>query len=999
MTAMWRNLCTAALVGGLASLAAACSDDGGGDGGDPDAGADTDTGGGDTGLDVEVGGDGGGDGGTCENPCTRTRDCQTAGLEGYACVDGCCEEQPTVTRCSRHLAECDSDEATTDNFICDTGVGLCLQRCSSDATLDARGGNCPVGSYCIGDVDTAGPQDPATGETLDGACLPGDCDSNIFADDACEGVATGGVTCTADTCTCLPIANGASYCISAGTAAAGEACGVSTAAEPPASDSCEAGLLCFENTCTVPCDLTADTDTCAEGTECIQAIGVTTRNKPGICGVTCDPFSSGQCAEGFVCEPALGRFDITEWMCMPEQGRNASGELVPVAGEGEACVSGTNSISGNCDEGFFCLAQETDGPTFCERTCDTTGDYDTELAGCGPTTAGPVLIAAFGYGTATAFIENDPGTVAVDVRLEDGTFVQSAEVEFAAGTATSYIATVGDYGTGALDIIPVDDLATGETLPASGVRVVHASADAGPVDGYLTPVVSADFGGVAEWVVPTTAGFVRVWAAGDDLFAPVAFTPVADTATAALVYDNDGTVTAATFAVEFGAAATSGLHFFNAGDDDVDVYANCTAEGSGDAWAGCTGDDLIGSFGAADPADSEDAILVAAEETTLYVFPAGATPATADEPLMATATPTVGAAHIVILEDAITVSPALTAPATGTAHLVAIHAVPGGPTVAAGFEGAPVVEALAYGEVFGAADAAFVDVAAGDYVLTVRAADADATTDPALEAAIEVADLHTFIATGSAAGGSLTVVAITDDTIAAPGEGKGSARVIHAAVDGPAVAVHLPGASEFICTARFRIESLPGLCGESCTPYPRTGGGNYAGCDDTTDTCFPYAATEEPGDLAGYCVEDTGTVGVGGTCDNPGFFFGQCEDGGLCLGDDFDATEGECLDICEPFTADACGDDTCSGVPPILGSWELSYCLTDAQPGEAFDDCAEEGLPCAGDFTLCLDIGDGAICYPVCREGFGDCDGFDGARCETGNLNPEVVPPFMGLCN
>jgi hypothetical protein len=43
-------------------------------------------------------------------------------------------------------------------------------------------------------------------------------------------------------------------------------------------------------------------------------------------------------------------------------------------------------------------------------------------------------------------------------------------------------------------------------------------------------------------------------------------------------------------------------------------------------------------------------------------------------------------------------------------------------------------------------------------------------------------------------------------------------------------------------------------------------------------------------------------------------------------------------------------------------------------------------------------MGTGATCTLACREGYDDCALDAGTTCNTGILNPDVVPAFMGLC-
>lgn len=971
-----RKMLVVGLIGGLGMTVAACGDDGNGTETDTgsDAGPDTnDTSDDGTGSDAGTDGSGGGECGD-EDPCTRARDC--VGYDNPICEEGCCVEQPIVETCARHLAPCTSDDATTDSFICDTAAGLCIQRCASDEVLDTRGGNCPLGSYCFGDVDPAGPTDPTTGALLDGACVPGDCDGSIFDADACEGVASGDVTCTADTCTCLPIANGASFCISAGTAAEGEPCGLDTSDAPPASDSCEAGLVCFDNVCTIPCDLTADGG-CGEGETCLEAIDTTTRNQPGICGVECEAFSAGDCGEGNACESVLGRFDINAWMCLP------AGDAVA---EGETCVSSSNSFAGNCAEGLLCLQDTEDGPSTCQAACDLTGRATGELASCGSDAVGPQLIAPFAFGEASSYITNAAGTYPVDIRTADGTLVTPATIEIVDGEVTSVVATIGDYAAGSLDFLAFTDLAAGESYPETGFRAIHASANAGDVDLFLTQLATVDFGDSARWTVSAGEGFIRTWNGADALLDAIAFDAASGTTTIAAIAPAPGGLAATTFDVDFAGLGDgdSRLTVYNATGESVDLYAD---------------EALVGTIAAFDTATAD----VASAEGTFDIFAADADPATDTALATVTVTPTGDAAHVIVFDgDSLNVSAAFTAPAAGDAALIAIHAVSGGPTVKVGFEGAAIAEDVAYGDAFGGDAGAFFEANGGEWALTVRGAGADATTDAALEGTFVADALYTFIATGDATSG-LDLVAIEESAQTAPAAGSGSVRAIHAGQGAPAVAVHLQATSDLVCAPRFSLDSLPGVCKESCQPYPRTGLDNYPGCDDTADSCLPFAPQEEPTEAGpgGYCQPNDGDAAPFEACDNGiGVLGGGCADLAVCLSDEGTAEGGVCLPLCDAFgEGDLCGDATCSGVPPLLGSWELSFCIDDAQAGDVFGDCAEEGLPCAADSTLCLDIGDGPTCYPVCRDGFDDCADFDGVECVTGELNPDVVPTFMGLCH
>ena len=115
-----------------ATVAIGCGDEGGDGNTDTDTGADTGN------PDISIGDTDSG-GNTCESEvaCERSTDCRNAGLDNYICGDdGCCIEDETTTlpECARHLAECESDEQTNDNFICDTTAG----QCTSAATWRTR---------------------------------------------------------------------------------------------------------------------------------------------------------------------------------------------------------------------------------------------------------------------------------------------------------------------------------------------------------------------------------------------------------------------------------------------------------------------------------------------------------------------------------------------------------------------------------------------------------------------------------------------------------------------------------------------------------------------------------------------------------------------------------------------------------------------------------------------------------------------------------------------
>lgn len=455
-------LCSAAAL----ALFTGCGDDE--EGSTPDDGSGADAGGDAGGSDAGGTDAGGTDAGTDSG--TDTGGTDTGGGE---------------PPCRRHLEECTVDAQTNDQFVCDTSIGLCVQRCNEAEAEDSQGANCPLGSYCFG-LTAGAVEDPVTGTELDGICFPGDCDGSIFDDDACEGVEANiepGLICTSATCTCQPIANGASFCLQAGTADVGDPCGQDTSNNPPASDVCASGLLCVLGECVEPCDLRGGDTACdgSAGASCVdpdncsceQVIDTTPRNQPGVCIGSCNPFSADECPDGQGCVPQWGRFGVNSWVCtdLPAE---------PIAA-GEEC-DGDSSIFGQCVEGSICVLESEGGPSTCSPLCDPFGEEEGALASCGGDAIGEILIDATAYTEASAYLTVPAGPYDLDIRDEDGALIAPITADVIDGEVHTVVATLND---GALDLLVLDDYLADDTLPAAGLRAVHASWDAGDVDVVL----------------------------------------------------------------------------------------------------------------------------------------------------------------------------------------------------------------------------------------------------------------------------------------------------------------------------------------------------------------------------------------------------------------------------------------------------------------------------------------------------------------------------------
>lgn len=412
---------------------------------------DTDTGGSDAGPDTDDGG-----GGVCDDPCSSNRDCASLG-SAFECVEGCCEEGVQLALCTQRGQACSDPSQTTDEYFCDTDAGECLQRCVYEDRFDTETyGGCPLNTFCgaeLTGVDELG---------LTGICLEGDCDTNIFDEEACDGAGT-----------CTPLANGASFCFDAGTAGEGDACGTSTADNPPASDICSPGLLCFANECTQPCNLRNGDDDCTEeGESCLQVIDITQRNQPGICGTDCGAF--GTCGEGQFCDVQVGNSGITGWVCV-----DLADEIAAL---GESCSGGQQ-----CEEGTICVNQGTTAaPDLqCTEICSPSDPRIGQYAGCsgnGEPIPGAEVIGLTAFGEASDYAVLADDTYEVEVLDGDAGIVQETEVTITAGEIASLVYT---FNEGELESFELLDLVADDVLPTTGLRVLHAAPDAGVVDVAL----------------------------------------------------------------------------------------------------------------------------------------------------------------------------------------------------------------------------------------------------------------------------------------------------------------------------------------------------------------------------------------------------------------------------------------------------------------------------------------------------------------------------------
>ena len=921
----------------------------------------TDTGTADTALDtIEV--DTSDTGGAIS--CTRTADCETQLGVGFICESGVCVEQLLPDPCAADGQECtDPASQQTDEFVCveETAgaTAVCRQLCNADTADETGSQDCPLNTFCfdVGATSASG---------LTGACTPGDCDTNIFDDAACDGVGT-----------CFPVGHGASFCIGAGTAIEGEPCGLDTTTTPPDSDTCAPGLLCSNSVCVAPCNRTNGNADCTGGLTCLAAFDFTPRNRPGLCGTACDAFSVGQCPTDETCQPFLGRAGVNIWACVASTGDTTFGP-------DEIC-----DATGTCEEGYLCVGAETDagGNTIsrCTQLCDT----EAELAGespCGSAGAGPALIPSIAFGAASGFLSFPAASYDVQVRdVASGSLVTDLAVAVVAGEVHTELATLNAAGD--FTRFTYVDLRAGETLPANGVRLIHAAASAPDVDVYVAKAFDTLASGDSSGAIEAAAGSYNLW---QDSTAG-AFSLTAGQANDIFFFDGNTAAASYVAADPVTGALVRLVHGSAVGN--VDVYADCATD-----FSGCTAAELVAgdfAFG-----DVSAYVNVAAGEHTFYIAAVGADPTTAAALLTVgpialseggryTAVANdIGSTNVALLTDSTT---ALTA---GTSS-IRLHNFSSADVGSALESTSPVAAGVAFGEAVEGASSAYVALPAGNYAAVLRGAGAPSSADAAFVAPFTVDGLLTAIVAEDGAG--LTAIAISD-SIVAPAAGQGSVRVIHAADGVGAVSINLPGTVNSIC-ARSAVAGI-GFCQESCEPFPRNPGSNY-GCSTDGDGCFPTVLTEDgPTAPRGVCDANDGTIGAFEPCTNDGTI-GECADFAVCLDfSDDTVANPNCNALCAPFEqGDVCGAGaTCSAIFPLTGNLSFGLCTQEFTAGAIGGRCVDEGFPCEAPGSLCLDTGAGATCVLACREGFDDCANDAGTTCNVGTLNPDVVPAFLGLC-
>jgi hypothetical protein len=975
MSGTSRILWSLLLCCGLA-LAQGCGDDGGdGDGGGSDAGNDT---GSDAGNDA--GGDtGGGDtgGGTCgeRTECSGNADCAS----NEFCQSGCCQDRPTAQVCTVAGGTCNDASWSTDNFICSQDAvgepGECLERCSSDSLTSSDPGGCTSGSFCL-EID-GDPIVSADGTILDGVCLVGDC-NDVGAD--------GDYTCDDGAGTCYAFGNNASFCITAGTQSAGADC-IPGAGE--ATETCAAGLLCYQGACVEPCSANAD---CEGSTECVAVFDQSGNNRPGVCTTSCDAFSEGQCPEGQVCDVNIGPYtgQLTGWACRDIE------DGVDVVGYQEECdPEGEDS---QCGEGLVCVPNAADDTVGrCEQFCDPTGDVTDDFGTCavgagatlgdGTTEEGSAsvwtLIAAGTYpsmifvdGEGDEVFEGDGATLA-----EGGSYTVVAYNDEDADPASAAFLDDTDSEVDAGETLVQLYNTTGEALDLYSARIFGEAIAPGTVEAVDDLNPAADY----ENLLPEGAGFTylaREASEGGETYNVIVhgITDDEETPVSSLWLGYE----APTFETDSGAVRV--LHAFP-GAEPIWVGEEVAYGGVSDWIAAAEGDyelDVLAEEGGTTLFTIEIE-MTADAAYTVVVYPDGVDPTyhTLAEDLEVESDEVIAVRVVNVSDEDLTYAigePWLT-DVEGTDSVVAES------SEVLLFFGSPEAEA-------GDAPIAFVNEAAAEdeSMLSILAA-YDDSEEPAI------------------AGWAIS----TDLPAAEDSAGNAVARFWNAAFGSGALQVTTPGAALEVCL-ELAIDGL-GRCAPICTPYMEgewededgelTGRWEDNGCPHDEDVVYGCIAVETPDYEFGCDVAPLGACLPRPAEDATGVVGDSCNGDADCGPDLFCADDGngggECTKLCLPnsLLPSDCGEGT---VCAISISRIYSLCVEPVVDAGAGEPCsaAESGEYCAEDNTLCAQVtATDYECISTCtRSCVGTCPGDSETRSTcTAAINPALDPPDeIALC-
>jgi hypothetical protein len=278
--------------------------------------------------------------------------CAQAADDEESCLGNACQDAAHVDAADTGTGKdtgVAKDSASPDTGAIDTSV---IDTGAADTSVVDSGGL----DGAKPDTGSADTSTPDTGSTDTGSPDTGSTDTGS-TDAGCTLPAVGGTCSLVPQCGCgagqkceVPLTNGVTACMAAGTVAANKPCTAMT--------DCAAGLTCFAGLCQPLCNTTADCPTTTPASICgpVQYVptGSTTAvDIPGmnVCEMQCNPKSPGKCGSGNGC-----------WFVTPTTTSCRSAGTGTTYGD---CASDPLA----CAPGYVCVS-----PGDCLKACTSSAD-------------------------------------------------------------------------------------------------------------------------------------------------------------------------------------------------------------------------------------------------------------------------------------------------------------------------------------------------------------------------------------------------------------------------------------------------------------------------------------------------------------------------------------------------------------------------------------------------------------------------------------------------
>lgn len=265
--------------------------------------------------------------------------------DGQVCSQGQCIDG--VKTCTQGGQRCDPFSPISGDFYCVDWDGLASGQPAVCSNPCSPQGECPAGEACYvltGLNDTPCADQSACG--LGRICLNGQCRAAACQPSECDGALSGIEGCRAlhaqdpaypNGAACVIGDDGTKQCVPAGLQGLGEFCVSQEQAAQTGNyeQTCRQGQRCVLGLCRKMCD---DDALCNQDQSCLFAQDNLIDEGVGFCGVSCTPFTQGECGQGQKCLPISAQ----QGYCVPAGPSKAF----------EACLP--NSF--NCEEGTSCVS-------------------------------------------------------------------------------------------------------------------------------------------------------------------------------------------------------------------------------------------------------------------------------------------------------------------------------------------------------------------------------------------------------------------------------------------------------------------------------------------------------------------------------------------------------------------------------------------------------------------------------------------------------------------